>query len=156
VFLYEFKYICLARPPTTPVFSDWNGKKLFLPTFAFLFFTLFFLFARSGFTAQVTLAWDPNTEVNLAGYRIYYKTSAPGAPYDGVGANEGDSPIDVPLALLNDEDNPEYKLTGLSDTRTYYLVATAYDDDLRESDYSEEVSYRADSDGGCFIVTAGF
>jgi len=125
------------------------------------------LFTRNGFAAQVTLAWDPNTEVHLAGYRIYYKTSTPGAPYDGTGANEGDSPIDVPLALLTDEDNPEYTVTGLSDTKTYYFAVTAYSHDKRESGYSGEVSTGSTPSaastggsgggggGGCLIATAG-
>ena len=126
------------------ILSGWKEKRLFLPASALLFFALFFLlpllFPHSGFAAQVTLAWDANTEVPLAGYKIYYKTSTPGAPYDGAGANEGDSPIEVPLALLTDKDNPEYTLTGLSDTKTYYFVVTAYNSDKRESGYSGEVS----------------
>ena len=142
------------------------------PASAFLFFGLFFLFpfllARSGFAAQITLAWDPNTEGNLAGYKIYYKGDTPSAPYDGTGANEGDSPIDVPLEWLIDEDSPEYKLTGLSDTKTYYFVVTAYDYDTRESGYSIEVSTGSTASaastggsgggggGGCLIATAAF
>jgi len=153
----------LVHPLST--FSDWKEKRLFLPASALFSFTLFlffpFLFAHSGFAAQVTLAWDPNTEVHLAGYRIYYKMSTPGAPYDGAGANEGDSPIDVPLALLTDKDYPEYRLTGLSDTKTYYFVVTAYAYYSRESAYSDEVSTNFtantdDGDGGCLIATAAF
>lgn len=150
--------------------SKSEEKRLFsFPASAFLFFGLFFLFpfllARSGFAAQITLAWDSNTEVNLAGYKIYYKGDTPSAPYDGTGANEGDSPIDVPLELLIDEDSPEYKLTGLSDTETYYFVVTAYDYDTRESGYSGEVSTGSTvstggsgggGGGGCFIATATF
>ena len=112
--------------------------------YAFFFVTLFFLFpflfARCGFAAQITLAWDPNTEMYLAGYKIYYKGDTPGASYDGTEANEGDSPIDVLLEFLIDKDNPEYRLTGLSDTKTYYFVVTAYDYYERESGYSGEVS----------------
>ena len=148
-------------------FSYSQKKRLFLPAAALVFFALFLLFpllfTHSDLTVQVTLAWDPNTEENLAGYRIYYKTSTPGAPYDGAGANEGDSPIDVPLALLTDEDNPEYTVTGLSDTKTYYFAVTAYSHDKRESGYSGEVSTGSTTSaaraggsggGGCFIDTA--
>jgi hypothetical protein len=148
--------------------SGSEKKRLFLPASALLFFALFLLFpllfTHSDFAAQVTLAWDPNTERDLAGYRIHYKMSTPGAPYDGAGANEGDSPLDVPLALLADKHNPEYTLSGLSDTETYYFVITAYDHS-RESAYSNEVStdftVRTDDGdsgggGGCFITTAAF
>lgn len=154
--------------PLSTLSESEKQRPFSFPASAFLFCTLFFLFARSGFAAQITLAWDPNTEVNLAGYKIYYKGDTPGAQYDGTGANEGDSPIDVPLELLIDEDSPEYKLTGLSDTKTYYFVVTAYDYDTRESGYSGEVSTGSTASaastggsgggggGGCLIATAAF
>ena len=103
-----------------------------------LFFLL--LFAQSASAAEVTLAWDSNTEPDLAGYYVYYKTGSSGAPYDGTGANEGNSPIEVAVADLSDPDNPEYTLTGLSDSETYFFVVTAYDTDGDESGYSNEVS----------------
>ena len=47
-------------------------------------------------TNKITLAWDANSESNLAGYKVYYNTRGPGAPYDGVAAGEElNSPIDV-------------------------------------------------------------
>jgi len=45
--------------------------------------------------AEVDLAWDANTDPTIVGYKLYYATHA-GAPYDGTGANEGPSPIDIP------------------------------------------------------------
>ena len=53
-----------------------------------------------------SFAWDKNTESDIAGYYIYYKTGSSGAPYNGTGADEGDSPIKIPLANLNDPENP--------------------------------------------------
>ena len=148
------------EPPLAWWKSESQGPSIF-PTITLPFFTLLFLFLflfpRSGFAADVTLAWDPNTESDLEGYRIYYKTGSSGAPYNGTGALEGDSPIDVPLALLIDEDNPEYTLTGLSDSETYYFVVTAYNIDTQESSYSNEASTGSGSGvsggGGCFIAT---
>lgn len=94
--------------------------------------------------AQVTLAWDANTESDLAGYKIYYKTGSPGEPYNGTGADQGPAPIIVPLDELMDPDNPEYTLTGLQDEEevVYYFVVTAYDneDPENESSYSNWVS----------------
>ena len=89
-----------------------------------------------------SFAWDKNTEPDLAGYYIYYKNGSSGAPYNGTGAYEGDSPIKIPLASLNDPENPEYIIHDLSGTGTFYFVATAYDIYDNESGYSVELSYQ--------------
>ncbi|MGD8449156.1 MAG: hypothetical protein PVF36_07965, partial [Desulfobacterales bacterium] len=96
-------------------------------------------------TTDITLAWGSNSEPDLAGYYIYYKTGSSGAPYDGTGAVEGNSPIQVPLADLDNPAYPEYTIHGLSDTETTYFVLTAYDTDGNESSYSNEVSYHPPS-----------
>lgn len=79
---------------------------------------------------DVTLKWDIDQSVR--GYKIYYKSGSSGPPYDGKGAYEGDSPIDVGYVS-------ECDVRYLSDDETYYFVATAYNDD-GESGYSNEVS----------------
>jgi chitinase len=94
------------------------------------------------YAADVTLAWAANSEPNLAGYYIYYKSGISGAPYNGTGVDEGDSPIKIPLYDFADPANPEFTLHGLSDTQTTYLVLTAYDTDDNESSFSNEVSYQ--------------
>ncbi|MBW2604978.1 MAG: hypothetical protein JRE28_11800 [Deltaproteobacteria bacterium] len=113
-----------------------------------------------------SFAWDANTEPDLAGYRIYYKTGDAGPIYDGTGAVEGDSPIQIPLTNLNDPQNPEYTIHRLSDTGTFYFVATAYDIYGNESGYSTvlcfgstcaaDIQGTGESGGGCFIATAAF
>jgi len=109
-------------------------------------------------SAEVTLVWDPNTAPDLAGYKIYYKTESSGAPYNGTGVTEGDSPIDV-------GNQTEFTLHSLTDDVTYFFVATAYDTEGLESDYSEELLYEtgnhppvtdAGNDRGCFIATAAY
>jgi chitinase len=115
---------------------------------ALLYFNVLFLlslFVGSAVAADVELAWDANTESDLAGYYLYYKTGSSGAPYNGTEANEGDSPIQVPLGDLSDQENPSYTITGLSDTETYFFVVTAYNTDGHESGYSNEVSYQPPS-----------
>lgn len=75
----------------------------------------------------VTLAWDANTEPDLAGYRIF--KHAEGGSYDYA--------------------NPDWQGTAttcsisapLQDT-TYYFVARAFDASGNESGDSNEVSYR--------------
>ncbi|MDY6790272.1 MAG: fibronectin type III domain-containing protein [Thermodesulfobacteriota bacterium] len=106
-----------------------------------LFFCFFFLsFQTFCFAADVTLRWDANTETDLAGYKLYYKTDTPGSPYNGTGADQGASPVDIPLGSLSDPNNPEFTITGLDASHIYFLVLTAYDTEENESGYSNEVS----------------
>ena len=72
--------------------------------------------------AAVTLAWDANTEDDLAGYKIHYGTTS----------HSYSQSIDV-------GDVTEYTLEDLDDGVTYYLAATAYDDAANESGYSAEL-----------------
>ena len=111
--------------------------------FTFIAITLFF--PHSIYAADVTLAWSGNSESDLAGYYIYYKTGSSGAPYSGTGAAEGNSPIQMPVAELDNPAFPEYTIHGLSDAETTNFVLTAYDTDGNESGYSNEVSYHPPS-----------
>jgi len=73
---------------------------------------------------QVTLAWDANTEPDLAGYKIHYGTAS--------------GNYSVHLDVLN---VTSYTVTGLTDGQTYYFAATAYDEAGNESGYSNEATY---------------
>ena len=122
-----------------------SSKKLFnilVCTFTFIICALTLYPQSSVYAADVTLAWTSNTEGDLAGYYIYYKSGTSGAPYNGTGVVEGDSPIQIPLEEFADSANPEYTLHGLSDTETSYLVLTAYDTEDNVSGFSNEVSYQ--------------
>ena len=91
--------------------------------------------------ADITLIWDANTEDDLAGYKLYYKVDVSGEPYDGTNANEGTSPIDIPLTTSGfDPENPEFTMTGLPNEYIYFIALTAYDTSDNESGYSNEVS----------------
>ncbi|MFQ5843324.1 MAG: CFI-box-CTERM domain-containing protein [Thermodesulfobacteriota bacterium] len=104
----------------------------------------------------LTLAWDPNTEPDLAGYRVYY----------GKSSGNYDHNIDVGNVVL-------YQLSDLDPDARYYVTLTAYDTFNNESDFSEEVSglpvttpsspppvQTSSEDGytewGCFIATAAY
>ena len=76
-------------------------------------------------TSSVTLTWDPNTDGDLAGYKIYQATAS-----GAYGAVLGT----VPTGTVT------YQATGLSANTTYYFVITAYDDAGNESSFSNEVS----------------
>jgi hypothetical protein len=69
----------------------------------------------------VTVAWDANTETNLAGYRIYWGKST--RFYTDV-RNCGDrTQVTIPLYP----------------SETYYIAVTAYNTEGIESDYSSEL-----------------
>jgi hypothetical protein len=83
--------------------------------------SLLVLFAGIGHAAQVTLAWDRNPELDIAGYKLYY----------GTGSRVYNWFIDVGNATT-------YTVTDLSDKATYYFAATAYDTSGVESTFSTE------------------
>jgi len=117
-------------------------KLLGISTFLLLCISIIFS-PGSADALDITLRWDANSEPDLAGYKIYYKTGTPGGPYDGTGALQGPSPIDIPLDTIGfDPDNPEFTINDLSDSGRYFLVVTAYDDELpeNESGFSNEVT----------------
>jgi hypothetical protein len=72
---------------------------------------------------EVNLAWDPNTEPDVAGYRVYY----------GSGSRNYDHFMEV-------GNSTSCLVTGLEQGRTYYFAATAVNTANIESDFSNEVS----------------
>ena len=113
-----------------------NISRIITSTLKFLTAAGFFLYALAPVrlpAAQATLAWDPNTESNLAGYHIYWGTVS--RNYEN-------------RATIGTETS--YPITGLQEGTTYYIAVTAYDSDGNESDYSAELVHAvpvADSDG---------
>jgi hypothetical protein len=103
-----------------------------------LLLLLFLLLVPAVFclSADVTPSWDPSPSPDVQGYYVYYKQNDPTLPFDGTGANEGSSPIDV-------NDDLTTTITGLSDSSIYYFTITAYDSDRNESTFSNIVSNNA-------------
>lgn len=109
-----------------------------------------FIFPCSALAAHIDLAWDPNSEHDLAGYIVYYGTSS---------RNYTD--------WINVGKATSVRITGLLDDTEYFLALIAYDLSGNESDFSAEVagyalpgddqypgvSFQATSNGGCFIST---
>ena len=108
----------------------------------------------SSFSAEVKLAQDPNTESNLVGYKVYYKTGSSGEPYDGIGIDQGDSGFNILLDNLATPDNPSVSLTGLQDNEFYYFVVTAVNSIGLESGYSSEVMYESSSTSVTYVITS--
>ena len=96
-------------------------RSLFLTGFLLLVSTLFASPALHA--AEVTLAWDQNTEPDVAGYKVYY----------GLESRNYDYVMDV-------GDTTSCVVTGLELGRTYYFAATAVNTANLESDFSNEVS----------------
>ena len=80
---------------------------------------------------QVTLAWDANTEADLAGYKVHYGTAS-GSYTTSVDVHK------VTTAIV----------TGLAAGQTYYFVVTAYNAANNESGYSNQVSYSIPAPNG--------
>jgi hypothetical protein len=78
-------------------------------------------------TSSVTLAWDVNTEPDLAGYKLYHAATA-GGPYT----------LAATLATV-----ATWTHTGLADG-PHCWVATAYDTVGNESGYSNEACRATD------------
>ena len=97
-----------------------------------LLILLFLAWYTPVYALDVTLQWDANTEADLAGYKVYYKTETSGSTYNGTGAVEGNSPIDV-------GNKTEFTLHGLDENVTYFFAVTAYNADQLESGFSNEV-----------------
>ena len=85
------------------------------------------------FAKSVSLAWDPSTDTQIAGYKLYY----------GFGSGQYSTNVNVGMATTA-------AVSGLTDAKVYYFATTAYDLEGNESVYSNELSYdlsTVDSDG---------
>jgi hypothetical protein len=103
----------------------------------FVVAALFILVYDAAYCFQLTLAWDPNSEPDIAGYIIYYGTeSETYAQKVDVGNYQGATISDLEL------------------NKTYFFAVTAYDLTGNESSFSNEITYHAcgcdlNRDGSC-------
>jgi len=87
--------------------------------------------AAPALSADVTLAWDANSEPDLEGYGVYFRKGTPGPPYDLAG--------NLALADLINDDAPLFVVSGLEKGFKYYFAVTAYDTAGNESTFSSAV-----------------
>jgi hypothetical protein len=105
----------------TNVFESKKLSRSLLFFSALLMAVLISVWARA---EQVILAWDANTETDLAGYKIHY----------GTASGSYTTHVDV-------HNITTFMVTGLSPGQTYYFAASAYDTSGSESGYSNEVRH---------------
>jgi hypothetical protein len=93
--------------------------------FTFFLFTAIFISTHTlAYSFQLALAWDPNTDPDIAGYKIYYGKISRNYTFEvDVGKYES------------------VTISGLVPGKTYYFAVTAYDLSGNESDFSDEISY---------------
>ena len=92
----------------------------------FTFVLVFFLLSQNVYSFDTTLAWDPNSEEYLAGYKIFYREEGQSYNYEKP-AWEG-SETTCTIYNLNDNTN-------------YYFVARSFDIWGSESGDSNEICY---------------
>ncbi len=89
------------------------------------------LMANSVYGATVKVSWNPNSEPDLDGYKVYYGTLS--GTYAQV--------LDVGAVTSAD-------VSSLGEGRTYYFAVTAYDIDGNESGFSNEAFILIPDSGG--------
>ncbi len=96
-------------------------------TLSFFSFAIAIFFLNTDcFSAQIKVAWSPNIEKDVAGYKIYYGNSS----------RNYHKSIDV-------GSRTSYTISDLIEGTTYFIGITAYDFNGNESAYSNEISHVA-------------
>ena len=116
-------------PEITKYFNCLGEKPFNLPILLILslfFSVLLILTCPSGraLAADITLAWDHNSEPDLAGYKLYLGNSP--RNYTEI--------IDLGLTT-------QYTISNLIDGTVYFFTLTAYNQKGFESSFSNEVRY---------------
>ncbi len=95
---------------------------------------IFLVMTISASAADVPIAWDPNTETDLAGYNVYYGTTARTGTDPKTCALCGYA-TKIPLGKVT-----TYTIANLAQGTTYWISVTAFDTSNNESGFSNEVS----------------
>jgi len=96
------------------------------------------------FAAEAVLSWDPNTESDLAGYKVYY------------GKVSGEYTQNLTVGFTSTPAAPQYTVGNLDGGTTYYFVVKSVDNSLNESSFSNEVSKTFPAEAGSPIDITDF
>jgi hypothetical protein len=117
--------------------------------FVLIVFSLIFASTPEVRAAEVTLAWDPNPEPSVQGYRVYFGKAS------GFYTN-----------VLDVGNRTDCVIPGLDAGTTYFFACTAYSATGDESNFSGEIVYATDGNSSdssgsryaasCFIATAAY
>jgi len=102
---------------------------------AFIFLLIPF---ATGYASSVQLQWDPNTEADLAGYKVYY------------GADTAPQTSSVPVDVHNQSATT---ITGLDPDKSYSFAVTAYNAAGQESSFSNIVTIAEQSPPTVAIIS---
>ena len=109
-------------------------SRRYLHSFAIFIPLLLLLSVPAGFASDIKLAWDPDTAPNLAGYKVYYGTSA----------RTGNDPKSCGLCgyttVVSVGNVTAFTVSNLTAGQTYYFSVTANDTSQNESGFSNQVS----------------
>ena len=112
-----------ARDAQRGVEKDMKGRHSTRIGRVLCLLALFLLVAGPSFAGGLLVSWDPNTESDLAGYRIYYGTEP-----------------SVYAEMVDVGNVTSHTIENLMEGETYFLVVTAYDQNGNESLPSAEVA----------------
>jgi hypothetical protein len=117
-----------------------------------VFTSLLFIIPVRAVAGEIALAWDPNNEADLAGYRLYMQEGAQASEYRHL--------VDIPLTDI-DSEAPGFTIFDLMADTHYYFAITAYNTNGDESGLSNSVcvineqtctaTFSASSSSGCFL-----
>ncbi len=114
----------MLQKNTYSPFRNFELSYLYALSFISLVVSILLIATTNVYSSQATLIWTPNTESDLAGYKIHSGPS--GRNYDNI---------------TNVGDQTSYTVQDLVEGQTYYFALTAYDSFNNESDYSTELVY---------------
>ena len=108
------------------------------PTGAFFTLLVLFILCVPGIlcASSLKISWNPNTESDLGGYRIYYGNASRNYSH-----------------ALNVGNTTSVTIDGFFEGYTYYLAVTAYDYSGNESSFSQEVSVAVPGTDGASVLS---
>ncbi len=89
----------------------------------------FYAYKNSNKFGTAALSWNPSTDADLAGYKIYY----------GASPRTGDCPKESGYSSnVNVGSSTSYTIDKLENSKTYYFSVSAYDKSNNESCFTGE------------------